>query len=1327
MRSGSAIADAIQRFRQSPPRSRQERSTESEGLKSAFWWRAKNKAGAGTTPWRSTAPASETETAEEVPFPQLSRDPSPPEIAASRENAGQTSASLSAADEDMVRARMSEEAEDPAPRLLQEEEEEEEERPQETSPPSPVVARGDDGEAAKPSTPEVAIPEKARSRDAEEPLPSPEPPAQALAAVAVEETVPPTEEAARAAGLEERGKEVGRKVTLQAFASQHPKLFRALQTKVGASSSMDYPEAEESPSPRTEAIDVAASLDSVETLDTIVDEPLGSLEDVIDEADILGEESDDDDGDGDGDDELEEDDVAVPEPVPDLSEKAEGGEDQGENAPTPVVEKLQDVLEGALGDARSSFEKEEEEAGARVAQAPDGDEARHAHEAPSEESSIQSEAPRAIASVGEVEATAMAAPQAGERVPTPEEYAASLRDSGDEMIKKVLSEIEDQVGSDVFTSDLATNLELQAMIRRQIESVQHEAGTPSPSKDIEDALASAIMAPSTAGPPTSAAPAAAPAAAIDMSSPATPSDSVESTMEKYKRYNDAAESIQRAYRSFRKTKKKEVNTVARKQAEEKAFKAYLSNCTGKVDKIWLEVSGSLAKFPSIFIQLYQDALIMANKKIHHHLRMEEAVNFLASVLPFESGTKTYMQGLLQIEECGDTLSVEQLHAIAMGNLFLMDLCVADPTTLPQLSESLDTLKSDNAKHVFDQLDIERTKKMTIPRIACGFEILYEDAPAALRGLLKRILHHLAVHDMWEATYADIIRIFHSFAGIEQEEETSVQIAANDGGDAAPSLEDPALPPSDVDLILSMKSKIDASLEENTEKIEKIYDELDRLAGGEDDNDSKWGSGESVNEIIKGIEDLPDDDLDEIQADLRELKEAEIEESAAPSAMNEPESVMADAAAQRAKGQEQVDVPAPTATETSKEEGESGTSGEESRDTAAHHFTAEDDAGKVSPPLAETDVGLSPGSGMEGNQPSPPLSGGKANPVLDKAMDRVRLAKKLSHQKKVRDNVLSQIGNLDLEGLLEKLPVNCKLKESLQRGKRGVENQHHPHRPRESGRLRTDFASTDARDSQASPGLGARSGAGRSAGAFAFDSLRAPGGGAPSDFAGAGGLDQGGGVNHARLSNVSVKICNDLDGLLSRFGKGPPPPQPREGRAAPASRDAYLEAPSRALPPYQEGPTHANTGQGWSNKNGLGLGGYPDPFPFTYPFYGAQGLFQPQYSPGGPPTPSAGHPPNTPPQPAPAPSGAPFGGFGLNVETLGGFGVSGNPGSRSGHQGGQGYHHSVEDSFQYISKQGWSKVNFPRPPPSIETFERDDLSLKRAYVNTWQQVQAVYHK
>ena len=195
-----------------------------------------------------------------------------------------------------------------------------------------------------------------------------------------------------------------------------------------------------------------------------------------------------------------------------------------------------------------------------------------------------------------------------------------------------------------------------------------------------------------------------------------------------------------------------------------------------------------------------------------------------------------------------------------------------------------------------------------------------------------------------------------------------------------------------------------------------------------------------------------------------------------------------------------------------------------------------------------------------------------------------------------------------------------------------------------------------------------------------------------------------------LTKVSDRICRELDNLLSNYGRRDSPPR--------QSSPSY-EAGSQKLLTRQDGEPQKQ--RGWNSKEAVwgSKNGFTPFFPFPYPYYG-QG--RPCYAPspeglfGSASEPRETAPITQPPGPLP--------------EDIGLF--SKMHAKRSGQRGGGGpfvpaeVAYSVEDSFQYISRQGWSSSDskYPRPPSSIEAFERDDL--KRAYVNTWQQVQAVYH-
>ncbi len=131
---------------------------------------------------------------------------------------------------------------------------------------------------------------------------------------------------------------------------------------------------------------------------------------------------------------------------------------------------------------------------------------------------------------------------------------------------------------------------------------------------------------------------------------------------------------------------------------------------------------------------------MTNKKAHQQLALGEAVNLLASLLPIKGPTRAYIQSLFQIDRLGDTISVEKLHSTAMAYLDLGDASYKPSAGCePQLRTHLGVLESEEAQHIFQQLDLDRTGTFSLPRIVCGLEILFEDSGSDLSDIFKQLV------------------------------------------------------------------------------------------------------------------------------------------------------------------------------------------------------------------------------------------------------------------------------------------------------------------------------------------------------------------------------------------------------------------------------------------------------------------------------------------------------------------------------------------------------------------------------------------------------------
>ena len=1070
---------------------------------------------------------------------------------------------------------------------------------------------------------------------------------------------------------------------MQALAAQHPKLFQALHSKVGAAVAMKGNVQSPTTPDDTEAQTHSEELEA-DAPETVLGASLGTSEEVVDEEEILGCASDDS--------EEEEEEGSTCEPSAGGTGSVGGAmieveqQTRGIAEPTSTVESLEDVLEDALEDARSSLEVEKKD----VDSTAGGEQESKTQVDPpivetARDATQQNPSMRTDLLTSEVAGSQgiQIEEQESEETPKADEVEDVLRNSGDELIRKVLGEIEAQVGPEAFTSDLATNFELQAMIRRQIESAQEEYGA-SPTKSVEEMLVQAAQP------------------EVMLSSPPV-NDSVEVRGEKCapgtqspdscesNKCHQAAALIQRNFRSFKKRK----NLVEREKCQpphetfEDKYKEYLAACTGEVVRIWTEVSNLMETFPSICTQLYQDTLLMNNKKAHQQLGVEEAIGVLVSALTLEEKVNTYMRAIFQLESCGETLSLEQLQSKSARNMSLREDYVPDADSKSQLQEAYRILCSGNGKHVFEQLDFDRTNKFTLPRIACGFEILFEASSQQLIELCKQVIHYLALKDLWELTYADVTRAFQMIGGIEVEASNS----ENQTVDKDAPYKEGGNSKGEEDRQVAMEQRLDKTVEKNLEELDRIYDQIeDDLKEDEEADDAKSDSSGSVGEIMKAIDTLPTQEIEAIESSLKQkLEDVNLARKDSDSSddfcrTDEPATAQkaellvsktvcdADHTAQTGAGDVE---------NTSNMEDRKGmqevSSKPETRDCATQFAQPQVTAPRV-------------GAGADG----------KEN-ILEKALDRVRLAKKLSSQKKIRQNILSHIGDLSVDDLLHKLPENCVLRESLIMQRREGVEAPTPEVNDQAPCSRTTF---DAGSSSTERRLD-----GTDADVYDRSSWR-------PDLATSqqSGIHCGGdhesdpGVNHSVLTKVSDRICRELDNLLSNYGRRDSPPR--------QSSPSY-EAGSQKLLTRQDGEPQKQ--QGWNSKEAVwgSKNGFTPFFPFPYPYYG-QG--RPCYAPspeglfGSASEPRETAPITQPPGPLP--------------EDIGLF--SKVHAKRSGQRGGGGpfvpaeVAYSVEDSFQYISRQGWSSSDskYPRPPSSIEAFERDDL--KRAYVNTWQQVQAVYH-
>ncbi|QDZ25319.1 hypothetical protein HOP50_16g78670 [Chloropicon primus] len=1316
MRSGGTIAEAIMRFRQSPPKARDERE---KGT--TFWWQDKGR--------------------------KLERQM---EEVGRTEGGGEQSSSPGTAKVE-VAGDVADHQEEISLRVVQ--------RPDDAAE-SGVVSGGMllFGEevlrqkvekfeealekASSPSFSPVAPPlSSAVAREAEETVAEEKEVAAGTQEVESDSSRSPREEAGNDEGCEEgppdpqsREKALGEEMprqehspspvageesekAMQALAAQHPKLYQALQSKVGVKQNLF------SPAEETEEAGASTRSDPfVEALDdagaAVVADSLEEIEDVLHEEDILGgctsEEED--------------------------AENKDGREAILGESTTPAVRELESALEDVLEDARSSVEIGEggsDDPGAAAVSEEGGepgsggavDLPEFGEATTSAEVDVSASPVVQMAQEGETGASVdsgIAEDEAEAPVPNPEDF---LRDSGDELIKKVLCEIEAQVGSDVFTSDIAANLELQAMIRRQIESAQLESsGASSPAKSIQEALLASSLgiraaperpSPSHAGPEDTKESGEPPAMHLEM----------------VHRYNRAAACIQKAFRSYLVGKKDDSGGGSDKGGDNPRveYEKYLSSCTGTVDKLWAEVSGLFSAFPVICTQLYQDALLMANKEPHHRLKVEEAVRFLGSTLSLEENVKTYMRAIFQLDQCGDSLSLEQLHSKVMGNLCLKEDYVPDATWEGQLKEAYLVLQSENGKHVFEQLDIDQSMKFSLPRIACCFEILFEASSNELMELCKQMIHYLASKDLWELAYEDVVRAFQLIGNISVEDGASENAArVPDGG--MKTAGDTLNQVDEKERLIMVSNMIDAKFEKNLAEVDEMFDamgaELDAKAKEEGEEDAESNAG-SVKGLIEAIDDLPCEEIDAIKEgviradDGSEDSEGDIDGG---------DNVLEAIAAELAKEEVSPPAAAPAAAEDSDEpterpanvsDGQFDPVVEGSRDAAASPSQVADGeeqkdcvevATKDYIEVATKDCSTqASGTDAEAqNRDTGRKLGGNAV-LLNRAMDRIRLAKKLSHQKKIRDNIFSQIGDLCVDDLMHKLPENCRLKESL-------EMQHKPsiaHAPKQPSGYSPASPAVVAQEQLPRHNLNP-GGIGETA-AGNYPQWPPPVH-APSTFEAAQAQDSaatsfqglGAGINHDKLSNISGKICKDLDNLLHHFERrdraaaphNPLVAQPSEGLL----RQGESEAPP-ALPPQQAGHQQQ---WGWSAASGGAVpkGACKQPFfPFPFPYYGAGQQFHAAATSGA--SFVAGGSPGTPPP-----------GFPMDVGAYGQV-VHPNRNERGRVGGGGAATYSIEDSFQYISKQGWSNANFPKKVSSIENFERDDL--KRAYVNTWQQVQAVYRQ
>ena len=1099
----STIADAILRFRQSPPRSREERQREQNSPSpSKFWWQNqtrhnvpainKGRTESEAEPTSSGSASSKSDisiTFEGTDTPLASSVGLVPEVTGVQQEKTVGEEVGGAVDEPELTTTESE---------------------AEVSPPREEESRCQVEEAELDETSEV----DERVEESEQGQGQPE----ELAVSNFPATIDDSEDAA---GVEpvptDELESEGSKLALETLAAQHPKLFRALQSKVRVATDVEEPNKE------VHSDVLGSSLDSVDTLDTVVGETLDNLEDVVDENEILAASEDDD---------LEDDD-----------EMQNSGGSQGhrvEQEPTtPTLGAIQDVLRDSLEGVKQDASDASREEGTSPGQSF-GEELKE-EEADSEAQSNDKETSEESVKVG------VPGDTEDEDEGGCDGDATSEDDLGD-YVRKVLTDIEDQVGIDLFnTADLATNLELQAMIRKQIEAAQQQASPLSRGTSI----ASVPSTPEVGSTPSK-------------NLPLRSSGSLEGVLEKYEVYSGAATLIQKAYKSYREKKNRDEKLEKREKETEDELKEYLSKCTGSVDALWSEISGLLANFPMICIQLFQDSLLMKNKMSHHELEVDDVIKVLASMLPIDSRVQAYMEAIFQADKCDGALTTEQLHSRALNYLSLGKDYEPDPSWKPQLKSSLVILKSEEGKHVFQQLDMDRTSTFNLPRIACAFDILFEDSPDILRGLCKQLIHRVASEGLQEITYNEVTKLFEQLGNLRDDDEADLDPEA-EGQDAAES----QAKVEGSQRQMEMERMFDDSIEKNIKDIEAIYDQIgeenDEYKNDGDEDDDKSESGGSMKEIIGAIENMPTSDIEELQEEFKEV-------NASIKIEDDPESKDEEGTKPSGSGSDRKELdgdgtkledPAPAEEGVLSETKDSSTQFAEddiglNKENISNESNpeAEQSAGKnyeLPLPMAQTQTPVEDELNLESRQKG-------SVGILNKAVDRVRLAKKLEKQKKIKDNLFVQIGNLCIDELKHKLPDKCRLKESLEGQERRRVSLDVDSKPSYSrGNTPVDELPRQARP--------------------VMPDDVAPGGQSYSSGWDVR-YDNPGRIDHSRLSEVSGRICKDLDSLLTAY----------ENRVSPGKYAAALQ------PPQQPPPQSVRSEQKPKEKK-------QNPF-YTFPYYGA---------------------------------------------------------------------------------------------------------------------------
>ena len=168
----------------------------------------------------------------------------------------------------------------------------------------------------------------------------------------------------------------------------------------------------------------------------------------------------------------------------------------------------------------------------------------------------------------------------------------------------------------------------------------------------------------------------------------------------------------------------------------------------------------------------------------------------------------------------------------MEYLCLKEEYTPDPTWDTQLRLALQYLRSDKGKHVFEQLDMDRTKKLSLTRIACGFEILFDAFSTELRALCKQIIHYLASKDLWELAYSDVVTVFMLIGNIVEEGEGTREDSGAEKNEGEESKVTENLRQSlsskkhkEEERILAVGGLIDASVEKNKEDIAQTDEDM----------------------------------------------------------------------------------------------------------------------------------------------------------------------------------------------------------------------------------------------------------------------------------------------------------------------------------------------------------------------------------------------------------------------------------------------------------------------------------------------------------------------